>query len=72
MSRLTELVDTMPELTEVAVDEAGRKRIQQLADYILQDGGSVDAIVKNLERLKFETIVTGKTTSEILAEREQQ
>lgn len=67
MSRLTELHDSTPELQEVGVDAASNARIQRLADFIGMDGGSVAAIVRRIEWLKFESIVREKSISEILA-----
>jgi hypothetical protein len=57
-----------PELTKVAVTDEDRAAIRRFVDYVNADGSSVQAMVARMERLKFETIVTGKTYREVLAE----
>ena len=66
--RLGQMMASEPELTEVPVDEADREAIRRFVDYVTADGSSVQAMVTRMERLKFETIVTGKSYREVLAE----
>jgi hypothetical protein len=66
--RLGHLVTSIPEMTEVVTDRESGDRIARYTDHITAGGFSVDAIVTRLERLKFDSIVTGKTTREVLDE----
>lgn len=66
--RLGRMMASEPELTEVQVDDVGREFIRRLVDYLTADGGSVGSMVTRMERLKFETIVTGKSYREVLAD----
>ena len=66
--RLGPLIASIPEMTEVVVDKDSGERIARYADYITAGGLSVAAIVTRLERLKFDSIVTGKPTRELLDE----
>lgn len=59
-----------PELTEAAADEAARERCRRFVDYVTSDGFGVESMVTRMERLKFETIVTGKSYREVLDEAE--
>ncbi len=65
--RLGRMMATEPELTEVATDGASREFIKRFVDYVTADGSSVADMVTRMERLKFETIVTGKSYREVLA-----
>lgn len=56
-----------PELMQVREDPAGSEMIRRFVDYINADGSDVASMVTRMERLKFETIVTGKSYSEVLA-----
>jgi hypothetical protein len=56
-----------PELTKVQTDEAGREFIRRFIEYVTADGCGTGSMVTRMERLKFETIVTGKSYSEALA-----
>ena len=60
-----------PELTTPAVDDAGRELIRRFVDYVTAGGFDCGAMVTRMERLKFETIVTGKTYGEVLADSEK-
>ena len=66
--RLGRMMASEPELTEVAVTGADHARIRRFVDYVTADGCDVAAMVTRMERLKFETIVTGKSYREVLAE----
>ena len=61
-----------PELTRTAVDEAGRELIRRFVDYVTAGGSDCGSMVTRMERLKFETIVRGKSYGEVLAEMEGQ
>ena len=67
-TRLGRMVASEPELTKVAADDADREFIRRFVDYITDGGSNFGAMVTRMERLKFETIVTGKTIGEVLAE----
>ena len=69
--RLGRMMASEPELTEVPVDDAGREAIRRFIDYVTVDGSSVGSMVTRMERLKFETIVTGKSYREVLAEADE-
>ena len=60
-----------PELTEVAADDAAREACRRFVDYVTADGFGVESMVTRMERLKFETIVTGKSYREVLGEAEE-
>lgn len=64
--RLLSLVASIPEMSEVVTDLDSDWRITRYSEYITAAGFSVAAIVTRLERLVFDSIVTGKTTREIL------
>ena len=66
--RLGRMMGSEPELTEVQVDDAGREFCRRFVDYVTVDGFSVADMVTRMERLKFETIVTGKSYREVLDE----
>ena len=69
MSRLGELLLSSPELTAVAADDAGRLMIDRFTAYVCEGGcADVATMVTRLERLKFETIVQGKTYAQVLAD----
>lgn len=68
--RLGRMMASEPELTEVAADDAAREACRRFVDYVTADGFDVEQMVTRMERLKFETIVTGKTYREVLAEEE--
>ena len=67
-THLGRLMASEPELTEVAEDEAAREFCRRFVDYVTVDGFSVRSMVTRMERLKFETIVTGKSCREVVAE----
>lgn len=69
-TRLGRMIAAEPELTTPKVDEAGREQIRRFVDYVTADGFDCGAMVTRMERLKFETIVTGKTYAQVLAEAE--
>jgi len=64
--RLGQLVASIPEMTEAVTGKDSGERIARYADYITAGGFGVAAIITRLERLTFDSIVTGKTTREIL------
>lgn len=64
--RLGQLMANEPELIGIPADEAGNLMIDRLASYIAADGFNAEAMIIRLERLKFETIMTGKTFAEVL------
>lgn len=68
--RLGRLIVGEPELTQVAVTKADHERISRFVDYVTADGFGLAAMVTRMERLKFETIVTGKSYKEVLADPE--
>ena len=49
-------------------DAAVREICRRFVDYVTADGFSAGSMVTRMERLKFETIVTGKSYREVLAE----
>ena len=67
-TRLGRMMASEPELTEVRTDEAGLEMIHRFVAYVIGDGFGDGSVVTRMERLKFETIVTGKSYSEVLAE----
>ena len=67
-TRLGRLMASEPELREVAEDEATREFCRRFVDYVTAEGFSVGSMVARMERLKFETIVTGKSFRERLAD----
>jgi hypothetical protein len=67
-TRLGRMMASEPELTKVAVSDADREFIRRFVDYVTADGFGTGSMVTRMERLKFETIVTGKTYGEVLAE----
>jgi hypothetical protein len=69
--RLGQMMATEPELTEVQVDDAGHEFTRRFVDYLTADGFGVGSMVTRMERLKFETIVTGKSYREVLTEAEE-
>ena len=66
--RLGRMMASEPELTEVAADDATREFCRRFVDYVTANGSDVGSMVTRMERLKFETIVTGKSYREVLAE----
>ena len=66
--RLGRMMAAEPELTEVATDDASREFCRRFVDYVTAGGFSVADMVTRMERLKFETIVTGKSYREVLDE----
>ena len=71
-TRLGRMMASEPELTQPAVDEAGREFIRRFVDYLTVDGFDCGHMVTRMERLKFETIVTGKSCAEVLADEDGQ
>jgi len=69
-TRLGRMLASEPELTTPKADEAGRELIRRFVDYVTADGFDTAHTVTRMERLKFETIVTGKTCGEVLADAE--
>lgn len=67
-TRLGRMMASEPELTKVASDDADREFIRRFVAYITDGGSDFGAMVTRMERLKFETIVTGKTIGDLLAE----
>lgn len=65
-TRLGRMMASEPELTRKAVTDADRDFLRSFADYICADGFDVGQMVTRMERLKFETIVTGKSYREVL------
>lgn len=53
------------------LSDAEREQIQRYGDYLTADGFDEGHIIARMERLKFETIVTGKTDAEVLAEAQE-
>lgn len=66
-TRLGRMLAAEPELTQVREDAAGRELIRRFDAYLLADGSGVASMLTRMERLKFETIVTGRSYSEVLA-----
>jgi len=66
--RLGQLMGAEPELTTAPADEASREMIRRFTAYVTADGSDVKSMVTRMERLKFETIVSGKSYGEVLAE----
>ena len=66
--RLGRMMASEPELTETAKDDAAREACRRFVDYVTADGFSVQAMVTRMERMKFETIVTGKSYREVIDE----
>lgn len=66
--RLGRMMASEPELTKRALTEADREQIRRFVDYVTADGFDAGRIVTRMERLTFETIVTGKTYGEVLAD----
>ena len=66
-TRLGRMMASEPELTQPQDGEFLRRWI----DYVTADGFGVGDMVTRMERLKFETIVTGKSYGEVLAEMEK-
>lgn len=56
-----------PELASPPADDAGREMARRFVEYLTGDGFGMEAMVARMERLKFETIVTGQTYAEALA-----
>ncbi len=69
--RLGRMMASEPELTEVQVSEAGKEMIRRFVDYVTADGFGAGSMVTRMERLKFETIVSGKSYGEVLAEADE-
>jgi hypothetical protein len=67
-TRLGRMIATEPELTRPIVCEAGAETSSRFVDYLTAEGFDYGVMVTRMERLKFETIVTGKTYAEVLAE----
>jgi len=70
-TRLGRMMASEPELTTRAVDDAGREFIRRFVGYVTDGGSDFGSIVTRMERLKFETIVTGKSYGEVLAGTEE-
>ena len=70
-TRLGRMMAAGPELTEVREDPAGGEFIRRFTEYVTADGPDCAAMVTRMERLKFETIVTGKSYGEVLAAMEE-
>jgi hypothetical protein len=70
-ARLGRMIAGEPELTEPKLDDDGREQIRRFVDYVTADGFGAGRLVARMERLKFETIVTGKTYAEVLAGQEE-
>lgn len=51
---------------EEAGDAEVRERCRRFVDYVTAEGFSVEQMVTRMERLKFETIVSGKSYREAL------
>jgi hypothetical protein len=66
--RLGRMMAAEPELTRPAATEEDHAAISRFVDYITADGFDVPAMVTRMERLQFETIVTGKSHREVLAD----
>ena len=63
-TRLGRMMASEPELTQPQDGEFLRRWI----DYVTADGFSVQAMVTRMERMKVETIVTGKSYREVIDE----
>ena len=66
--RLGRLMASEPELTEVATDEEAYDFIRRFVDYVNAEGSDVGSMVTRMERLKFETIVAGKSYRDVLGD----
>ena len=71
-TRLGRMMASEPELTRPALTDADREFLRSFADYICGDGFDCGAMVTRMERLKFETIVTGKSYREVLDARQSE
>lgn len=69
--RLGRMLASEPQLTTPKVDEAGKELIRRFVDFVTAGGFDSGAIVTRMERLKFETIITGKTYGQALADLEE-
>jgi hypothetical protein len=69
-TRLGRMIAAEPELTTVAADGTDRDLIARFVSYVMAGGSDVSNVLVRMERLKFETIVGGKTYGEVLAEME--
>lgn len=67
--RLGQALSSDPELA-TARAAGDREFLSRFVDYITGGGSDLGSVATRLERLKFETIVTGKTYGEVLAEAE--
>jgi len=67
-TRLGRMTAAEPGLAKPAVNDTDREFIRRFVDYVTADGFAMDSVVTRMERLKFETIVTGKTYRDVLAE----
>jgi hypothetical protein len=67
-TRLGRLMGVEPELTRPAVNDADREMIRRFVEHIMPAGFDMQTAVTRMERLKFETIVTDKTYTEVLAD----
>jgi hypothetical protein len=70
-TRLGRMLASEPELTTPKVDEAGKELIRRFVDFVTADGFDTARTVTRMERLKFETIVTGKTYAQVLGDLEE-
>ena len=67
---LGRMMASEPELTRVQAGDADREFCRRFIDYVTAEGFSAGSMVTRMERLKFETIVTGKSYREVLAEKQ--
>ena len=67
---LGRMMASEPELTRRALTGEDRDFISRFVDYVTAGGSDFGSVVTRMERLKFETIVTGKTYGEVLADTE--
>lgn len=66
-TRLGRMVAAEPELTRPEVTVADREFSRRFIAYLMADGFSGRSALTRMERLKFETIVRGKSYGEVLA-----
>lgn len=67
-AHLGRMMASEPELTTPVIDEDGMEAIRRFADYVTVDGSDLRSMMTRMERMKFETIVTGKSCREVIAE----
>jgi hypothetical protein len=70
-TRLGRMIASEPELTRPLATDADQETSRRFEAWLFADGFDFGKMVTRMERLKFETIITGKTCGEVLAEIEE-